>query len=107
MMCVYIAVSPSNKIYVGKTVCFHDRWQRHAREAKDGSRLPFHAAIRKYGIDKFKVTKIPCVENGLNLWERLLIAVFRSVGKTYNVTSGGEGIDWKSPEFRSKMLAIM
>ena len=49
---VYKATSPSGKIYMGITITsLKERKRLHIKETNSGSRLPFHAAIRKYGAD--------------------------------------------------------
>jgi len=47
----------SGRGYVGQYIndCVERRWKRHQREARNGSHLPFHRAIAKYGSDAFKV----------------------------------------------------
>lgn len=49
---VYKVTSPSNKIYIGITITnLKERQRTHLRDVNKGSKLPFHNAIRKYGIE--------------------------------------------------------
>src|ERR1035441_3904309 len=90
--CVYIFTSPSNKSYIGQTVDFIPRINKHISETNLGCNFPFHHALRKYGIEKFSVEKIPCEESELNLFERFVIALFKGIGKVYNCSDGGGGM---------------
>jgi group I intron endonuclease len=103
--CIYIFTSPSGKAYIGKTKDFKERRWDHITWANRGSHFPFHRAIRMYGIDNFEVELIPCAESDLNFFEKLFIAFFRSFGKVYNCTDGGDGMNGysPSPEVRSRI----
>jgi group I intron endonuclease len=97
--CIYIFTSPSGKSYIGKTTNFSKRKADHVNYSHNKeSQLPFHRAIREYGIDKFQQEVIECEENELDNFERLFIGVFKGIGKIYNCTDGGEGIKgWHHP----------
>lgn len=46
----------NNKAYVGLTVrSIEQRWKGHVSSARQGSPYRFHSAIRKYGIDSWKL----------------------------------------------------
>ena len=45
--------SKSGKSYIGQTINPKARRMQHKSAAKNGSTYPFHAAIRKYGINSF------------------------------------------------------
>jgi group I intron endonuclease len=87
----------NGKRYVGKTVRrLEDRRILHERDAKGGSKLAFHRAIRKYGKEAFEwsVLMHDDDENDLNISEALAIRVLKTrVPSGYNMTSGGEGGD--------------
>ena len=99
--CIYMYISPSGKIYIGKTKDFFKREKIHLsnsynKNARDYN-VPFHCAIRKYGIENFKVKILK--ENissscSLGLLEDYYIEKFDSYanhGKGYNVAKGGTG----------------
>src|ERR1039458_7586708 len=92
MPCIYIFTSPKGKSYIGQTVNFEARKKRHLLDSQNESNYPFHRAIRMYGIENFQEEVIICEETELNLFERLMIGVFKGIGKTYNLTDGGGGI---------------
>lgn len=50
---IYCYESPSGRCYIGKTLHERKRKQRHLFDAIKGSNIPFHRAIRKYGLDSF------------------------------------------------------
>lgn len=51
---IYMYKSPSGKYYIGQTIRPKFRKNEHVSRAFNGSELPFHRAIRKYGIDSFE-----------------------------------------------------
>lgn len=51
---IYMYKSPSGKYYIGQTTRPKFRKNEHVSRAFNGSELPFHRAIRKYGIDSFE-----------------------------------------------------
>jgi group I intron endonuclease len=114
-MIVYTIRNEVNgKMYVGQTEkTVEQRWATHVRDARCGSQLHFHKAIRKYGPENFTI--IGYLEIGksqqqqpgiLNQLEIGMIArlntAHRFVG--YNCTSGGEG-GVPNAETRAKMSA--
>ena len=101
--CVYIFTSPSNKFYIGQTINFNARLRKHLSEARKGSTFPFHSAIQKHGIDKFSLVKIPCNQHELDIFEKLFIVFFQSIGSVYNCNSGGRQCKIISQETRDKI----
>jgi len=103
-MIIYKAENLINhKVYVGKTSnTLEYRQLGHFNAAKKGSKLVFHQAIRKYGIDCFKFSvlcKCSSLEN-LNRREKYFITSLDSmIPNGYNMTVGGDGQvkGWKSP----------
>lgn len=90
----------NNKVYIGKTLCdVRTRWDRHISDAfrvnPDGEykyNFKFYRAIRKYGVDKFKVYDLgEFSEDKLNDLEKIAIAKFDSYSNGYNSTLGGDG----------------
>lgn len=97
MALVYQALNNRNrKVYVGLTARTLDqRIASHVAAARSGSKLRFHAAIRKHGIDAFSWSVIADVPNLVEARsiERELINTLGccdwSVG--YNMREGGSG----------------
>lgn len=84
----------NGKVYVGQTVqAVKRRWAQHISKALAGKVTHFSNAIRKYGKDAFDVITIAtaCDQFSLNLKERILIRVYRSMdkGSGYNRRDGG------------------
>lgn len=110
-MIVYLIENTANKkSYVGKTIkTMCARWRQHKNDARRGSKLPFHAAIRKYGVQAFDIKLVThCLsKDEMNTVERNYIEVFEthiSKGKGYNATWGGDGTEGgeKHPNFGRK-----
>ena len=99
--CIYCYTNKVNgKKYVGQTVDFLKRYKEHINDSynmnkKCGYNLPFHCAIRKYGIENFEIEILK--ENlkdyeEMDYWERYYIAEFDLLvknGKGYNLSDGG------------------
>lgn len=87
----------NNKVYIGKTIeTINTRWTRHKWEAFDVSsplyNIHFYRAIRKYGIENFKIEIIEEATNDkLTEREKYWIKQFNSYNDGYNSTLGGEG----------------
>lgn len=87
----------NNKVYIGKTErTVNKRWKEHVKNAKTDKyqNIILYRAMRKYGIDNFKVEAIDEVSNFEDLDEREIywINYYQSCGeKGYNATGGGEG----------------
>ena len=99
--CIYMYTNKINsKGYVGKAEDFLKRKQQHIyhsynKKCKDYN-VPFHRAIRKYGIESFEVTilKENLTEDEMNYWEDYYIETFdlyAKNGKGYNIAKGGRG----------------
>lgn len=90
MYIVYRHISPSNKVYIGITsksakVRWKNGYQRH--------QPLFWNAILKYGWDNFKHEVIfkDLTEKEAKLIEIDLIYYYKKIGKSYNITDGGDG----------------
>lgn len=88
----------NNKIYIGKTeVSLANRWASHVCEQKkmrDHGRSKIHDAMRKYGIEHFKIEKIEEYPNDqLNEREKYWIKTLNTLDDSfgYNISQGGEG----------------
>ena len=99
--CVYVYTNVVNgKKYVGQAKDFEKRHKQHIRTALNGDpnshdyNVPFHRAIRKYGIDNF-VFEIICdnlTKEEMDYWEIYYIKeldVLVKNNKGYNISSGG------------------
>lgn len=82
----------SGKIYIGQTVQpLKYRIRQHINDVRGN--YPVDNALRKYGIDAFKITVIDYDDNInlLNFKEQFWIAFYDCIKpKGYNITSGGK-----------------
>ena len=84
----------TTKVYIGKTNDPNRRESEHKSDARNGSRLSIHRAMRKYGIDNaiFEVVGTCIKEEYANEAEIALIKQYNSFGENgYNMTPGGDG----------------
>lgn len=89
---IYIAKSPSGKVYVGQTTdTIENRKRKHYYDSKKYS-YKFAMAIRKYGIDGFiwKIIHANVAKDNLNSLEKKEIERFDSFKNGYNCTLGGD-----------------
>ncbi len=96
------------KKYVGLSQNIQKRWGEHRSAAKRGSPYPLHRAMRKYGVSSFAVK---CLETVTTNREDLCKAEIRQIAahdclapKGYNLTTGGEGVDYSVPGVRERMV---
>ena len=98
---IYVLRSPSQKCYVGQTVCllpsgkkhgYMKRWKQHVYEATNfkGFSTALDNAIRKYGKDSFTVVLLKtCPIAELDYWENYYIDELCSFHPNgYNLTTG-------------------
>jgi group I intron endonuclease len=112
-MFIYLLLNVINgKYYIGKWRghSVADRIRMHVREAARGSKTRIHNAIRKNGIDNFKLHVIYQAQDASELaeCERYFISLFKSCDREigYNITTGGEGASYpRSPETCARMSA--
>lgn len=106
---IYLITNLVNgKLYVGCTrVSIARRWAQHCSAARKGSSLAIHRAIRKYGVDNFKIEVLE-VANTIELMLSAEIRWITShnciVPNGYNLTMGGEGVDFTVPAVREKLM---
>ena len=92
----------NGKVYIGQTNNLQKRFNGHKSEAfnpkSKGYNLPFHCAIRKYGIKNFIYEVLEEIEDGesqdfINDREIFFIAFYHSLTTEngYNLTMGGDG----------------
>ena len=107
---IYLVTNTVNrKRYVGCTIrSVSARWSQQKSLAKSGGGYALHSALRKYGYDQFTVE---CIETVHGTHADLMAAEVRQIelqGSTvpagYNLTKGGEGVDYSIPEIREKQL---
>lgn len=86
----------NNKVYIGlTTISIEYRWGRHKTASKDiNNNKHLYRAMRKYGIDKFKIEEIDSTDDfeKLGELERYYIKKYNSMNPDvgYNLTAGGE-----------------
>lgn len=112
---IYKIISPSGKIYIGRTKNFNNRMNEHKQCAKKNSTNSIYKAIRKYGWDNM-IKEIICeVASDISqIIEEEFIVAYETVKKGYNDTyNGGGGDVWKGNrdsdeymEFVAKMKTI-
>jgi len=96
-MIVYLVRNRLNgKGYVGVTkYTLEWRWKEHLSDARCGSKLAFHCAIRKWGVDAFELSIIETLSESaslvdLDVAERRWVKDLDTFGKNgYNMTPGG------------------
>ena len=87
----------NNKCYIGQTTkSIEERWNRHKQDAFRKERhsydYPLYRAIRKYGIENFKIEQIEkSLISDLNNKEIYWINFYNSYHNGYNQTLGGDG----------------
>jgi group I intron endonuclease len=86
----------NNKVYIGQT-CQHlprERFNRHIREARNGTEGVLYNAIRKYGESNFNFELLICCSNlkNCNDLEIEFISLYNATNRKYgyNVLSGGK-----------------
>jgi group I intron endonuclease len=106
---VYLITNLVNgRKYVGCTKnSIEHRWKKHLREAKKGTRA-LCRAIRRYGAEQFK---LECLEVVVGGHGDLMAAEIRHIGlqnsvapRGYNLTRGGDSVDFTVPEVRERHL---
>jgi predicted GIY-YIG superfamily endonuclease len=94
-MIVYKATNKVNgKVYIGITqndITY--RINQHIKSTQMGSKLSFHCAIRKHGVDNFSFEIIDKADDRIMLQqlEKQYIKQYRSNKNGYNMTTGGDG----------------
>lgn len=97
-MIIYKAINKiNNKGYIGRTIkSLEYRKTAHIKSALRGSKVYFHSALRKYGIDNFEwsIIDVAINEEELNKKEIEYIKLnnFNNSKKGYNLSAGGKGI---------------
>ena len=105
-----ITNTKNEKAYIGQTVTtVEDRWYKHQREsigAKARLDTKFARALRKYGVDNFKVETLEvlkdCTKQELTNREHYWVYFYNTIEEGYNVqdpvvSSGGNTYAGKTP----------
>ena len=97
---IYKYTSPSGKVYIGQTINEDKRKYAHRNDAYNGSNLPFHTAIRKYGWENFDYNILfetsskdyKKIKTILNALEQFFIRRYKSNNPIYgyNCNEGGQ-----------------
>lgn len=90
---LYSHISPSGNIYVGITSLLPEiRWGANGVKYCKHPQYPIARAISKYGWDSFKheILFSSITEEQAKRFERHLIAFYKLLGISYNITDGGE-----------------
>lgn len=95
-MTLYLITNTVNEHkYVGittRTVLY--RWKQHVSAAQKGCSFALHRAMRKYGVEKFKISPIASAKTFSDL-ARLEVYTIEQLNTRspngYNLTTGGEG----------------
>lgn len=99
----------TGKKYVGCTTgTIENRWQQHVKDAKRGLPYMLHRSLRKHGEGSFKVEPLETVEGSHeDLLQAEIAWIQRQdcvVPNGYNLTHGGQGLDFSVPEVREAQL---
>lgn len=99
--CIYMYTNIlNNKVYIGQAKNFNKRHKQHISASYNEKQtyqynLPIHNAIRKYGIENFKI-EILCenidTQDEMNEYEIFYIKKYNSLANNktgYNISSGG------------------
>lgn len=96
---VYLITNMINdKKYVGVTCRrYQERYKEHLSAASSGSNLLLHNAMRKYGVENFKVSLVAAdvPEDRICAAEQHYVKVYNTfyqTGHGYNMTEGGGGM---------------
>ena len=86
----------NSKVYVGKTLhsTIEERFKEHQLDSlkRTYEKRPLYSAMRKYGIEHFKIELIgEYPDNLLNEMEIYWIAYYHGYDEGYNATKGGDG----------------
>lgn len=104
IIAIYKIVSPSNKIYIGKSVDVYTRWKKYEKlKCKTQTRL-YHS-LKKYGWDAHKKEIFPCDESQLNELEKYYVDLFQTFNSKHgmNLRDGGGNKGRHSEETKIKI----
>lgn len=107
---VYEHISPSGKVYVGITCQKPEkRWKGGSGYVRTDNHQPLFAnAILKYGWDNIEhnIVATGLTKEEADTIEQTLITKYKRIGKSYNITDGGDGgLGTKHTEATKKHLS--
>jgi group I intron endonuclease len=109
---IYLITNVLNgKSYVGFTsMSLRVRFQLHQSAARNGSECWLHKSIRKYGASAFLAETLYVSkdhDNTMNIMEPFFIDKYKSFGKGYNMTPGGDSGAIYTEDRRNKLKMSM
>ena len=111
--CIYMLISPSKKVYVGKSVCVKNRFRQYKALDKKTIGPALYHALKKYGWNNFVKVIVEVFDDNyefLSEREMYWIKYHEAFGpKGYNCSEGGEGSEGRpcSKETRAKISAAL
>ena len=103
---IYKITSPSNKVYIGRSVNILARFNYYKYSKKDSQRKLYNS-FKKYGISshKFEIIISGNFNNTLlNELERHYIQLYNTTYNGLNLTTGGEGLEGYKHSEKTKLL---
>lgn len=95
-ICYIISSTADDKVYVGYTGRpIEQRLTKHFRDARNGSQLVLHRAMREHGLECFSIRvleEFDSREEALNAECRHIKELNSIAPSGYNMTTGGEGV---------------
>lgn len=95
-ICYIVSSTADDKVYVGYTGRpLEKRMSQHFRDARNGSRMYLHRAMRKHGVECFSFRVLESFdsrEEALNAECRYIQELNSFAPHGYNMTTGGEGV---------------
>ena len=104
-----LTCTTNGKIYIGASQDPKNRLYQHRSDARRGSQTYLHKAMRKHGVDNFKMEVIYEAATEQEMFDAEIRLIkehdsqHRVVG--YNITSGGEGASHPTSETTKKTLS--
>ena len=83
----------NDKIYIGQTMCgLKRRFDQHKDASRTGKKSKLYNAMRKYGVENFRIERLATVDNidTLNDLERHCIMKLQTYKNGYNIYLGGD-----------------
>jgi group I intron endonuclease len=109
MICIYKITTPSNRIYIGKTVNYRKRLNSY-KSLHCKTQPLIYRSLLKYGADKCKFEIIEVLENINNIFKREKYWINKYDTYHYdnirglNLTKGGDGINFISDKHKQRII---
>ena len=104
---IYKITSPTNKIYIGRSVDIYSRWNTY-RKYKCKDQVKLYNSLKKHGFENHKFEIIhKCRENELNSFEWMYVFLYDTFNTKHglNIRDGG-GSNGKISEETKKKMSI-